>query len=84
MIRQDFVGKLAERDGCSAFASFFMEKHTELPENGAQVKFRRGDEEEWREGEFDQENQLFIEIYSPEIVTHNSADIAEWVHLDIG
>ncbi|KAA0992504.1 hypothetical protein [Dyadobacter aurulentus] len=55
-----------------------------LPEDGAQIRFRRVDEEEWREGEFDQQNRLFIEIYSPELVTHNSSDIEEWIHRDIG
>ena len=54
-----------------------MDNNT-LPENGSLVRFRRTGEEEWREGEFDAQNQLFIEIYAPEMITHNSTDILEW------
>jgi hypothetical protein len=53
-----------------------------LPENGALVRFRRIGEEEWIEGEFDQENRLFIEIYAPETVTHNSTDISDWQYME--
>ncbi|KQS27680.1 hypothetical protein [Dyadobacter sp. Leaf189] len=52
------------------------------PENGTLVRFRRHDEEEWREGEFDEQNQMFVEIYAPELITHNTNDIAEWVQAD--
>jgi hypothetical protein len=55
-----------------------------LPENGDLIRFRRHDEEEWREGEFDEQNQMFIEIYAPELVTHNLEDIAEWILMDVG
>jgi len=54
-----------------------------LPENGASVRFRRADESTWRQGEYDSQNQLFIEIYAPETITHNHTDIAEWEHMDI-
>ncbi|MCE7043235.1 hypothetical protein [Dyadobacter sp. CY312] len=58
-----------------------MEKH-EMPENGAVVRFRRSDGAEWVDGEFDEENQLFIEIYSAEPITHHRQDIVEWEYLD--
>jgi hypothetical protein len=53
----------------------------QIPENGALVRFLRTDEEEWREGEYDGENKLFIEIYALEPSTHNTEDIREWEYL---
>ena len=58
-----------------------MEKGT-LPENGAVVRFMREDDPEWKQGEYDEENKLFIEIYSTELVTHNSTDILKWEYQD--
>jgi hypothetical protein len=57
-------------------------KQTDIPENGALVRFVRIDEEEWREGEFDAENKLYIEIYSLEPTTHNIEDIREWEYIE--
>lgn len=54
-----------------------------MPENGALVRFRRQDEDnEWKQGEFDEQNQMFIEIYSTELVTHNSNDVVQWEELE--
>lgn len=53
-----------------------------MPANGAEVKFMRKDENEWKQGEFDEENKMFIEIYSAELVTHNFVDILEWKYPD--
>jgi len=55
---------------------------TEIPENGASVKFIRHDDDQWRDGEFDRENQLFIEIYSTELTTHNITDVEKWEYID--
>ena len=55
----------------------------EMPENGRPVTFRRIDEEEWKEGEYDEENQLFIETYAAELSTHNHTDIAEWKYMEL-
>ena len=56
-----------------------------LPTNGAFVQFKRKDEDEWKQAEYDEENRLFIEIYSAEIVTHNLDDIEKWEYLeDVG
>ena len=49
-----------------------------MPENGAVVRFMRKDDPEWIQGEYDEQNQMFIEIYSAELVTHSSADILKW------
>ncbi len=58
---------------------------SDIPENGASVRFLRTDEEEWRDGEFDGENHLFIEVYALEPSTHNMEDIREWEYLqDMG
>ncbi len=56
-------------------------KQIDIPENGALVRFVRIDEEEWREGEFDAENKLYIEIYALELTTHQVEDIREWAYL---
>jgi hypothetical protein len=56
-------------------------KQADIPENGSLVRFIRTDEEEWREGEFDGENKLYIEIYALELRTHNIEDIREWEYL---
>lgn len=56
-------------------------KQTDIPENGALVRFVRIDDEEWREGEFDAENKLYIEIYALELTTHQVEDIREWAYL---
>jgi len=53
-------------------------KPLDTPENGAVVKFKRIDEDQWRDGEFDLENKMFIEIYSAELTTHNLNDISAW------
>lgn len=53
-------------------------KINSMPENGAAVRFRRIDEDEWKDGEYDAENHLFIETYATELVTHNSTDILDW------
>jgi len=58
-----------------------MEKET-LPENGMLVRFMRKDEEGWRDGEYDAENKMFIEIYSAELTTHSWTDIAKWEPLE--
>ncbi len=59
-------------------------KKDQTPENGALVRFRRNDDDnEWKDGEYDEQNQMFIEIYSAEPVTHNRADILEWKYTDI-
>ncbi|TDE11298.1 hypothetical protein [Dyadobacter psychrotolerans] len=58
-----------------------MEKNR-LPANGSVIRFMRTDENEWKEGEFDEQNQMFIEIYSTELVTHNSSDILKWEYLE--
>lgn len=58
-----------------------MDQNT-LPENGTLVCFLRIDEEEWRDGEYDAENKLFIEIYSTELTTHNLTDIRTWELLE--
>jgi hypothetical protein len=58
-----------------------MDKH-KLPANGSVIRFKRKDEDEWREGEFDEQNAMFIEIYSSELVTHNSTDIEKWEYLE--
>lgn len=49
-----------------------------MPENGAVVRFMRKDDPEWIQGEYDEQNQMFIEIYSAELVTHNCTDILKW------
>lgn len=55
-----------------------------MPENGAVVRFRRNDDDnDWKEGEYDEQNRLFIEIYAAEPVTHNSTDILEWENMEI-
>lgn len=59
-----------------------MEDKT-LPENGSLVRFMRKDENEWRDGEYDAENKMFIEIYSTELTTHNWTDIGVWEFLDV-
>ena len=51
---------------------------SDIPENGASVRFLRIDEDEWKEGEYDGENHLFIETYALEPVTHNREDIRSW------
>ncbi len=51
---------------------------SDIPENGALVKFLRIDEDVWREGEYDGENHLFIELYALEPSTHNLEDIQVW------
>ena len=53
-----------------------------LPENGSLIRFKRFDEDEWKEGEYDEQNKMFIEIYSAETVTHNSTDITEWNYME--
>ncbi len=58
-----------------------MDQNT-LPGNGTLVRFRRIDDEEWRDGEYDAENKLFIEIYSTELITHNWTDIRFWEPLE--
>jgi hypothetical protein len=58
-----------------------MEKNT-LPENGSLVRFKRIDNEEWLEGEYDSEIKMFIEIYAVEPVTHNSTDILTWEYIN--
>ena len=58
-----------------------MENKT-TPSNGAEVKFMRKDEDEWKLGEFDEQNQMFIEIYSAELITHNLDDILKWKYTD--
>ena len=56
-----------------------------MPTNGALVQFKRFDEDEWKQGEYDEENRLFIEIYAAETITHNINDIEKWENLeDIG
>ncbi|ACT93307.1 hypothetical protein [Dyadobacter fermentans] len=54
-----------------------------LPENGSQVRFMRIDDEEWRDGEYDAENKMFIEIYSAELTTHNWNDISKWAYSEV-
>jgi len=58
-----------------------MEKNR-LPANGSVIRFMRNDENEWKEGEFDEQNLMFIEIYSTELITHNSSDIRKWEYLE--
>ena len=58
-----------------------MDKH-KLPANGSVIRFKRKDDDEWREGEFDEQNAVFIEIYSTELVTHNHTDIEKWEYLE--
>ncbi|MHA4739255.1 hypothetical protein [Dyadobacter sp. MSC1_007] len=58
-----------------------MDKET-LPENGALVRFMRIDDDEWKDGEYDAENKMFIEIYSTDLTTHNWTDIRKWARLD--
>jgi hypothetical protein len=58
-----------------------MDKET-LPENGALVRFMRIDDDEWKDGEYDAENKMFIEIYSTDLITHNWTDIRKWERLD--
>jgi hypothetical protein len=58
-----------------------MEKNT-LPEHGSLVRFMRIDDEDWRDGEYDAENKMFIEIYSTELTTHNWTDIRKWELLE--
>lgn len=58
-------------------------KEKALPENGSQVRFMRYDEEEWRDGEYDAENKMFIEIYSTELTTHNWTDVRKWELLEV-
>lgn len=53
-----------------------------LPTNGSLVRFKREDDDEWRDGEYDAENKMFIEIYSTELTTHNWTDIVRWELLD--
>ncbi len=54
-----------------------------MPENGALVRFRRNDEDDdWKQGEYDEQNGIFIEVYSADLVTHNAADIQEWVLME--
>lgn len=54
-----------------------------MPENGAAVRFIRTDDDEWRDGEYDAENKMFIEIYSTELTTHSWTDIRIWELLDV-
>jgi len=54
---------------------------TDTPDNGALVRFVRTDDDQWRDGEFDLENKMFIEIYSAELTTHNRNDIKEWEYI---
>ena len=54
----------------------------QFPMNGSIVRFKREDDEEWREGEFDEQNQMFIEIYSSEMITHNFSDIVSWKYTE--
>lgn len=54
-----------------------------MPEDGSQIRFMRYDDEEWRDGEYDAENKMFIEIYSTELTTHNWTDVQEWELLDV-
>ena len=54
----------------------------ELPTNGALIQFKRKDEDEWKQGEYDEVNKLFIEIYSAETVTHNVDDIEKWAYME--
>ncbi|WP_149240361.1 hypothetical protein [Dyadobacter sp. 32] len=55
-----------------------------MPENGDLVRFRRNDEDDdWKQGEYDEQNGMFIEVYSSELVTHNAADIKEWALLEV-
>ena len=36
-------------------------KNDNMPENGAPVRFRRNDDgNEWKDGEYDEQNQMFI------------------------
>jgi len=54
-----------------------------MPENGTIVRFKCNDDDsEWKQGEYDEQNRMFIEIYSPEIVTHSSSDILQWEALE--
>ena len=54
-----------------------------LPENGSPVRFMRHDDDEWRDGEYDAENKMFIEIYSAELTTHHWTDVQKWELLEI-
>lgn len=54
-----------------------------LPENGSAVRFMRLDDDVWRDGEYDGENKMFIEIYSTELTTHSWTDIKDWELLDV-
>lgn len=58
-----------------------MDQNT-LPENGLLVRFKRVDEDEWRDGEYDAENKMFVEIYSTDLTTHNWIDIRIWEPLE--
>lgn len=53
-----------------------------MPENGTLVRFMRIDDDEWKDGEYDAENKMFIEIYSTDLITHNWTDIRKWERLD--
>ncbi|WP_221392421.1 hypothetical protein [Dyadobacter sp. NIV53] len=53
-------------------------ENNSMPENGAVVRFMRKDDQEWIQGEYDEQNGMFIEIYSSELVMHNSSDILKW------
>lgn len=54
-----------------------------MPENGSLVRFMRHDDDEWRDGEYDAENKMFIEIYSAELTTHHWTDVQKWELLEI-
>lgn len=56
-------------------------KPDNISENGALVRFVRVDDDQWRDGEFDLENKLFIEIYAAELTTHNIGDINKWEYI---
>jgi len=58
-------------------------ENLKMPENGTIVRFKCNDDDsEWKQGEYDEQNRMFIEIYSPEIVTHSSSDILQWEALE--
>lgn len=73
-------GKVFDPGPC-VFKKRIMEDKT-LPDNGSQVRFMRKDDDEWRDGEYDAENKMFIEIYSTELTTHNWTDISQWELLE--
>ena len=64
------------------FNSAVMDQIT-LPENGSPVRFKRFDDNSWRDGEYDAENKMFIEIYSTELTTHSWTDVRVWEVLNV-